>query len=104
MRAMEDLSKWFAAHCDGLREHHHGISIVSTDNPGWWVKIDLMGTPLAIRSFARIQKGTSDDGHPNSARWIECSVENGIFSGAGDLKRLEEILEIFLAWANDSTL
>ena len=34
--------------------------------------------------------------------WLRCYVEAGVFSGAGDPTTLEEILEIFLAWAADS--
>lgn len=28
------LQRWFAAHCDGSREHRYGIRIETCDNPG----------------------------------------------------------------------
>ena len=47
------LSDWHSRHCNGEREQWYGITIQTTDNPGWWVKIDLTGTALAARSFER---------------------------------------------------
>ncbi len=29
------LEKWFENHCDGTWEHHYGITIETSDNPGW---------------------------------------------------------------------
>jgi hypothetical protein len=97
---LDELAKWYLAHCDGRREHHHGIKIESTDNPGWWVHVDLKGTQFATREFAKIEKGLGPNGHPKDESWISCSVENGTFSGAGDSTRLQEILDIFLKWAS----
>jgi hypothetical protein len=53
---LSDLSRWYAHHCDGEWEHHHDIAIETTDNPGWWVKIDLAGTELEGRAFPAILK------------------------------------------------
>lgn len=97
---LTEISNWYARHCNGEWEHHHGISIQSTDNPGWWVKIDLTGTPLATREFAVFTEGIDVGGHPIAARWLSCSVSDGLWNGAGDETRLEELLTRFLAWAN----
>ena len=51
MSALARLQRWYAARCDGTWEHQHGISITSCDNPGWWVKIALAGTPLRGVAF-----------------------------------------------------
>jgi len=51
---LSDLSRWYAHHCDREWEHHHGIAIVTTNNPGWWVKIDMAGTELEERAFLAI--------------------------------------------------
>ena len=51
---LDDLQRWYVTHCDGEREHHYGISIQTCDNPGWWVKVDLEGTELRERPFARV--------------------------------------------------
>ena len=93
------LSRWFAAHCDGEREHHHGISIESTDNPGWWVKIDLAGTRLATRPFTEIAEGVDAGRHPRADAWLTCYVVGNVWNGAGDPARLDEILQRFLDWA-----
>jgi hypothetical protein len=74
------LSDWHSRHCNGEREHWYGVTIQSTDNPGWWVKIDLAGTALAAQNFERVAEAV----------------------GAGDRSRLEEILSRFLAWAGES--
>lgn len=92
------LSRWFAAHCDGEREHHHGLSIISTDNPGWWMTVDLTATELAARPFAPVSDGIGPDGHPAADRWLDCRINGHEWHGAGDATRLEEIIEIFLAW------
>lgn len=44
MSAITRLQKWFAAQCNGDWEHLNGIKIETTDNPGWWVQVDISGT------------------------------------------------------------
>ncbi len=34
------IDKWFTDNCDGLWEHHRGLKIETTDNPGWLMTID----------------------------------------------------------------
>lgn len=34
------IQDWFKTHCDGLWEHHHGLKLETTDNPGWLLTID----------------------------------------------------------------
>src|SRR6266498_118 len=34
------IDKWFAGRCDGLWEHHSGLRLETTDNPGWLITID----------------------------------------------------------------
>lgn len=93
------LSRWYARHCNGEREHHHGVSIQTTDNPGWWVKVDLAETDLADRAFAAVSEGIDVQGFPAEPRWLHCQVKDGQWQGAGDETRLAEILGRFLAWA-----
>lgn len=38
---ISDLEDWFACQCDGDWEHQGGIRIETTDNPGWFVQVDL---------------------------------------------------------------
>lgn len=98
----DDLSKlahWFARHCDGDWEQQRGISVQSTDNPGWWIKIDLKRTALAERPFAEVSEGVDGKGFPAAARWLHCHVQDELWHGAGDPTRLAEIIGRFLAWA-----
>jgi hypothetical protein len=34
------IDKWFAGRCDGVWEHHSGLKLETTDNPGWLMTID----------------------------------------------------------------
>lgn len=98
MNTLQNIQNWYASQCNGKWEHQNGISILSTDNPGWWVKIDIKETPLRSRSFTRVSRNIGSDGHPSDTDWINCYLENGIWNGAGDINKLEEILEVFDKW------
>lgn len=37
--AVEIIESWFKRRCNGKWEHNLGISLTSTDNPGWWLTI-----------------------------------------------------------------
>src|ERR1700688_4317206 len=91
------LQKWYQQQCNGEWEHHYGVSITSCDNPGWWVKIDLVDTKFASKPFETIEQGDSDSFDPQPP-WLKCYVDDGIFNGAGDPQKLADILEIFLHW------
>lgn len=95
---LERLMSWYQAHCDGYWEHDFGVSIDSCDNPGWWVKIDLTGTSLRGVVFPPVTRGDTESLDP-APPWLHCYVKDGVFHGIGDATTLEEILEIFLNWA-----
>lgn len=38
-RNVEILEKWFQSKCDGNWENFFGVTIETTDNPGWWIRI-----------------------------------------------------------------
>lgn len=93
------LQHWFQRHCDESWENDYGISIESTDNPGWWVKVDLAKTELADKRFEEVRRGNALDLNPE-APWMRCYVDQDqVFNGAGDPTTLNEILQIFLEWA-----
>ena len=98
MTTLDTLAAWLQQQCNGEWEHAFGISIQSTDNPGWWVTIDLRGTPLEHKTFAPVVRGEFSGGDPRPP-WLHCRVKETVFHGAGDLGQLDEILTIFLAWA-----
>ena len=86
------LSSWYAAHCDGEWEHVCGIKLVTLDNPGWSLTIDLRDTELEKVFFTR---QTSD-----GASWYFCSVEDCEFHGRCGPGDLPKVLAIFRNWAS----
>jgi Immunity protein 53 len=88
------LQDWYARQCDGDWGHQFGVSIVSTDNPGWHVKIDLKGTKWEGVTFDEIRTRSSE------SDWIMCFKRELRFVGAGDPNKLEEILSYFLSVVN----
>ena len=100
MNELERLNKGYISKCDGRWENDHGVCLQSTDNPGWWLTVDLRDTGLESKTFTELSKGVGDDGHPTSKTWLHCSIKGGKFSGAGDPTRLAEIISIFLDFAN----
>jgi hypothetical protein len=87
------LQSWYSKHCDGVWEHTYGVRIDTIDNPGWSLKIDLVGTQLEHREFVRRDESRSDDD------WLSLWVENGVFNGTGDPKKLEVLIAAFRGWA-----
>jgi hypothetical protein len=97
------LQSWFLTHCVYDWENDSGVSIESTDNPGWWVKIDLRGTELEHVSFIEVCRGNATGLNP-VAPWVRCYVDDArVFNGGGDPTKLEDILNIFLDWADSQT-
>jgi hypothetical protein len=39
---LDVIEKWFKGCCDGLWEHHSGLKLETTDNPGWLMTIDKL--------------------------------------------------------------
>lgn len=96
---LEALQAWYKCQCDGDWEHHYGITVETLDNPGWWVKIDLTGTPLAGKTFEEIAHNTE---HP--MEWYVCRVVDNRFDGAGGPRMLNNILQCFIEWADSSLI
>jgi hypothetical protein len=99
MSALARLERWYATQCSGTWEHAHGVSITSCDNPGWWVKVSLAGTPLAGVAFDEIAVAVDANRNPTASSWLSCRIVDDVWLGAGDARKLEVILETFLAWA-----
>lgn len=99
MSTISRLQSWYTRQCNGTWEHTAGVLIESCDNPGWWVKINLLGTPLQSCSFTELAEGVNEQRFPLGPRWLSCRVEGGTWHGAGDETQLERILDVFLAWA-----
>jgi Immunity protein 53 len=95
MALLSVLSHWYAHQCDGDWEHEYGISIQTIDNPGWSLSIDLHRTPLSDSPFADIAIERSADD------WVCCRIEAEIFKGFGGPANLEELITLFLDWADE---
>ena len=93
MSRLKQLQDWYAANCNGEWEHTSGVKIESLDNPGWWIKIQLLGTGLERMDFVPLSESVSE------TDWLDCRVVDGRFEGAGDSAKLEIILGTFLDWA-----
>jgi len=104
MSTLARLQAWYTRQCNGTWEHSSGIVGCTRHNPGWWVKIDLLGTPLQAAAFTEIAEGVDARRFALGTQWLSCYTKNGTWHGAGDEAKLERILEVFLAWAeaNDS--
>jgi hypothetical protein len=94
--ALQQLQKWYHSQCDGDWEHGYGVSIGTLDNPGWGVSINLKDTSLEGKPFTEIHR------IEHETDWISCRIKDGNFEGHGGPFMLEEILKIFLAWAEES--
>jgi len=93
MNVLAELQNWYQSQCNGDWEHEYGIEIGNLDNPGWEVKIDLIGTELENKQFKEIEIDNSDDD------WIFCKAEDSKFVSYADPQKLEKILQIFLEWS-----
>jgi len=100
MNILNWLEKWYKLNVDsngGLWAEHHGARIHTLDNPGWAVKIDLVGTLVEREIFENIEIDNGDDD------WVHCRVRNEVFEGFGDPFKLEKILNIFKEWVEINT-
>lgn len=93
MNVLEKLQEWYLNNCDGDWEHSYGLKIVTIDNPGWSVDINLIETKLEDKFFEKIVI------ERNENNWIHCFVDKGYFKGRGGPNNLIEVLEIFCNWA-----
>lgn len=89
---VSSLERWYASQCNGDWEHQYGVNIETLDNPGWRIRIDLIGTRKENGSLQRrVVKRTGDD-------WIQYWVEKKQFQIACGPLNLSEAVEIFVRW------
>jgi Immunity protein 53 len=97
------LQNWYAAQCDGDWEHSYGVEIATLDNPGWYVVISLVGTPLEGATFQPV-----DESNRSEDDWIDCRLveehphrdgfRGPYLWGAGGPHNLSKILHVFREW------
>jgi hypothetical protein len=87
MDELKKLQRWYRDQCNGDWEHQRGVKIETLDNPGWLVKVDLLGTQLQDVSFIPLTEGDENEARPDCS-WLRCFVKDRVFLGAGDPHRL----------------
>src|SRR5437763_17049911 len=92
--AVRKLQAWFHSQCDGEWEHGEGIVIETLDNPGWKFEVALADTALEKKPFAELKRD-----YESQTEWLTCFLRDGKFMGACGPQKLEEMIEVFLAWA-----
>ncbi|MGA8108700.1 MAG: tRNA adenosine(34) deaminase TadA [Acidobacteriaceae bacterium] len=89
---LEWLESWYQNQCDGAWEHNHGIQLESLPRQGWRLTIRLEGTSAENTSSQRLNFDSS------GGEWIDCTISPERFEGAGDPRRLEQIIGVFRRW------
>ena len=96
MDGLSWIGEWYESHCNGEWEEIYGVNIVTLDNPGWLIEIDVLETDLENKAFTVVDIDNSDDD------WIRCEVKNGKFVGVGDKTKLSDIINIFKEWCHNA--
>ena len=103
MNSLDKLQRWYLSQCNDNWEHSYGVTIDTLDNPGWRVSIDLADTNLENAAFAKVSYGIEDDSKSHDAEWLVCEKKQKQFIGHGSPMKLDEIISLFLSWAEQPT-
>ena len=87
------LQAWFAAHCDGNWEQEYGVTIGTVEDPGWELRVDLVGTPLEGTDLPRERTARAPED------WCEAWCDGYTFHAAGGPHSLDELLDAFVSFA-----
>jgi hypothetical protein len=82
------LKAHYQSKCDGEWEHANGITIESTDNPGWQITLD--GAPLDIDRPLPFRRGNPDV----DVSWVACEASSGVIRGGCGINDLEELIQV----------
>jgi hypothetical protein len=76
MTTLARLQACYSHQCNGEWGHSSGVNIQSCDNPGWWIKINLRGTPLQNQTFTEIAEGVDSQRFSPGSPWLNCHTQN----------------------------
>jgi hypothetical protein len=93
MDTISRLCAWFARQCVNEWHEDRGVKIDTLDNPGWSIKIDLVGTSLQEKAFEEFRVERSD------RDWVVARRNAELFEAFGGPMNLNEMIESFLMWA-----
>ena len=68
------------------------INIVTIDNPGWYITINMDYTKFEIKTFDLLSIDNGDND------WVFIKINEGKYNGVGDKNKLIYILEFFRKW------
>lgn len=91
---LEWLDCWYQQQCNGEWENSQGVQLEMLEPRGWQLTISLTGTSA---ENATPQKLSLDS---TTGDWIACSISPDRFEGAGDQRKLEQIIGIFRKWVD----
>jgi len=94
---LDALQAWFVAHCDGNWEQEYGVTIGTIEDPGWELRVDVVGTRLAGSDLARQRLARAPDD------WIETWCDGYTFYAAGGPNSLDELVASFVSFAERNT-
>ena len=100
METLAKLQEWYFAQCNEDWEHSYGVTIGTLDNPGWILTVDLTDTSLNGRAFPELKYGLDEAADESGDEWIHCQVKDDKFVAAGGPAKLQELIDVFVAWAN----
>ncbi len=98
MSSLNDFEAWYFSQCNEDWEHTYGIEIGTLDNPGWFLKVDLADTDIDGKEYDGFSYGVGNDSETSGNNWLITKIEEGQFVGYGGPLKLEELIQVFLAW------
>ncbi|MGC8549337.1 MAG: immunity 53 family protein [Acidobacteriaceae bacterium] len=91
---LEWLDGWYQQQCNGEWEHSHGMLLEALEQRGWQLTISLTGTSAENAAPQKISLDST------TGDWIACSISPERFEGAGDPRKLEQIIGVFRQWVD----
>lgn len=91
---LEWLDGWYQRQCNGEWEHSEGVQLEALEQRGWQLTISLTGTSAENSMPQKLSLDSS------TGDWIACSISADRFEGAGDPKKLEQIIGVFRKWVD----
>lgn len=89
---LDVIGTWYRAQCDETWEHRWGVTLRSLDNPGWLLRVDLVGTDRAGRTAPEVEQRRSEE------QWLVWGADGDRWEGACGPLQLEELLRCFVDW------
>jgi len=93
---LDRLARWYREQCNRDWEHQNGVRLVTIDNPGWSLDVNLADTSIAGRTVEPTRIERADD------NWVFYEAKGDLFRGRCGPENLTEMLAHFLAFVGAS--